>query len=95
MNDEVTLTIDRAGNKFYHNAYGDPHRVDGPAIEFINGNRSWYLAGKRHRADGPAFIWLNGKSIEWWLNGIQYDNPDKMPFELFVAYMKWRANNGK
>lgn len=30
------------------------HRVDGPAVEYKNGNTSWYLNGLRHREDGPA-----------------------------------------
>jgi hypothetical protein len=44
------------------------HREDGPAIEYANGARCWYLNGKRHREDGPAIEYANG-TREWYLNG--------------------------
>lgn len=30
------------------------HRVNGPAVEFINGTKEWWVNGKLHREDGPA-----------------------------------------
>lgn len=30
------------------------HRRDGPAVEHVDGSRSWYLYGKLHRDGGPA-----------------------------------------
>jgi len=45
------------------------HREDGPAIEWANGDKSWYLNGKIHREDGPAIERANGNKI-WYLNGI-------------------------
>jgi hypothetical protein len=50
---------------------GKRHREDGPAIEFTNGTRCWYLNGKRHREDGPAIEYSDG-TPEWWLNGEEY-----------------------
>jgi hypothetical protein len=44
------------------------HREDGPAIEWANGDKSWYLNGQCHREDGPAIEWSDGDK-EWWLNG--------------------------
>ena len=44
------------------------HREDGPAIEFANGEKRWYLNGNLHREDGPAKIFTNNNK-EWWLNG--------------------------
>ena len=44
------------------------HREDGPAVEYVDGDKVWYLNGKLHREDGPAIEWANG-SREWWLNG--------------------------
>lgn len=61
------------------------HRVDGPAIEFADGNRHWYIHGKRHRIDGPAVEMLDGTK-EWWIHGklhredgpaIEYGNGQK------------------
>ena len=44
------------------------HRVDGPAIEFPDGDKRWYQNGKLHRKDGPA-IELPDGSKEWYQNG--------------------------
>ena len=32
------------------------HRVDGPAMEWNNGNYKWYQEGKLHRVGGPAVV---------------------------------------
>ncbi len=45
------------------------HREDGPAAEYSNGDKAWYIHGKRHRVDGPAQIFGDGK-LKWWLNDI-------------------------
>jgi hypothetical protein len=47
---------------------GEPHRVDGPAMKYTDGNSHWYLNGKRHRDDGPAIERANGHK-EWWKDG--------------------------
>ena len=44
------------------------HRVGGPAVEWADGDKSWWLNGKLHRQHGPAVEYLNGTK-EWWLNG--------------------------
>jgi len=44
------------------------HREDGPAIEYYNGSKEWYINGKPHREDGPAKEYSNG-SKEWYING--------------------------
>ena len=50
-----------------------------------NGNKVWYLNGKRHREDGPAYEGTNGDK-KWYLNGkrhredgpaCEYANGDK------------------
>jgi len=35
---------------------------------WANGNKSWYLNGKRHREDGPAIECASGSKF-WCLNG--------------------------
>jgi hypothetical protein len=51
------------------------HRVEGPAIEFINGSTAWYSHGKYHRIDGPAIEIIYTK--EWWCRGFRhrFDGP--------------------
>ena len=43
------------------------HREDGPAIEWADGTKEWWVNGKRHREDGPAVILSNGINF-WWNN---------------------------
>ena len=47
---------------------GRLHRSDGPAIEWANGTKEWFVNGKRHRLDGPAHEWPDGTK-DWYLNG--------------------------
>ena len=35
---------------------------------YDNGDKEWYLDGKRHREDGPAIEWADGNKW-WYLNG--------------------------
>ena len=44
------------------------HREDGPAIEFADGDKQWYINDKRHREDGPAIDFANGGK-SWFING--------------------------
>ena len=52
------------------------HREDGPAMEFANSYKSWYLNGKLHRLDGPAIECANGYK-SWWVrdNRHRLDGP--------------------
>ena len=44
------------------------HREDGPAIEYADGSKFWYLNGIHHRSDEPAREYNDGTK-EWYLNG--------------------------
>jgi len=68
---ESILTIDEYGHKEWKLPNGDYHREDGPAIEFVNGSKAWWINGKRHREDGPAIDYVNMYE-EWYLDNIQY-----------------------
>ncbi len=66
--------------------WGELHRVNGPAVEWADGTKSWWLNGKRHRTDGPAIEWVDGDR-EWHLNGklhrtdgpaVEYPNGHKL-----------------
>ena len=63
--------IDSEGNKRWYNEQGELHREDGPAVEYLNGTKEWYLNGRLHRLDGPAIEYADGYK-EWWLNGKNY-----------------------
>jgi hypothetical protein len=67
------IKISEDGDKFY---YSDKemtvlHREDGPAYEWANGSKWWYLNGKLHHEDGPACVYADG-SKSWYLNGKYY-----------------------
>lgn len=36
------------------NAEGLLHSEDGPALEYVNGQKEWWVDGRLHRLDGPA-----------------------------------------
>ena len=48
----------------WRNSKGEPHREDGPAVEWADGYKEWYINGKRHREDGPAIETADG--YKWW-----------------------------
>ena len=63
----LTVTVDNQGACTYRNSSGQLHRQYGPAVEFANGTKSWWLNGLRHRIDGPAIELANGGKA-WWVN---------------------------
>jgi len=69
LDNEVTMRVDNFGNKFWRNKNGELHRLDGPAVEYSDGHKEWWLNGRRHREGGPAFEVANDRK-EWWLNGL-------------------------
>jgi hypothetical protein len=43
------------------------HREDGPACEYSDGGKAWWLNDQLHREDGPAIEEINGYKY-WFLN---------------------------
>jgi len=77
MQKEQFIRIKESGNKESDNKayYSDRemtklHREDGPAIEYADGSKAWYLNGERHREDGPA-VEGNSRYKAWYINGEQ------------------------
>ena len=62
-------------NKYYykdgasskHDSSRVLHRVDGPALEYTNGDKYWYIDNKMHRIDGPALEYVNGDKY-WYID---------------------------
>ena len=73
--------VENAGTFYYVN--GKLHREDGPAEEYISGDKRWYINNKLHRLDGPAIEYCNGRK-EYWIKGEYYSSKEE--FEK-VAYM--------
>ena len=68
--------VDQYGVVRYRNSDGQLHRVDGPAIEWEDGSREWWLHGRLHRVDGPAYEGADG-SRSWYRHGklLREDGP--------------------
>ena len=68
---------------------GKLHRENGPAIENVDGCKSWWIRGDFHRENGPAIEWANGTK-SWYLNGVgmtedQYRAQTQPAIEMTVA----------
>ncbi len=59
------------GTKKWFNDKGQLHREGGPAIEYANGEKHWYINDKCHREDGPAVEYDDGRDAykEYWYYG--------------------------
>lgn len=63
----MSVDVDEYGTKRWY--LGNKlHRVDGPAVEWRDGDKLWYFYGKLHRMDGPAVERMN-MNKEWWVEG--------------------------
>jgi len=69
MKEKPKCEVSEYGNKvWYLGARQNLHREDGPAMEWADGQKEWWLHAKRHREDGPAVEYANGRK-EWYLHG--------------------------
>jgi hypothetical protein len=67
------------------------HREDGPAVEYSNGERAWYVDGKLHRLDGPAIEHADG-SKSWLVDG-KYHREDGPAVEWADGSKAWYVND--
>lgn len=59
----------------WRNEKGQFHREDGPALEYVNGGKGWFINGNLHREDGPAIERDDGTKF-WYLKGNQVTRED-------------------
>jgi hypothetical protein len=83
---ESKLTINEHGTKEWKLPNGKWHREDGPAIEWGDGSKEWYLNGFCHREDGPAIEYSDGDK-SWYINGISY-NEQEYKYEIRSRKLK-------
>ena len=72
---ESKSEINKYDNKVWKLLNGKCHREDGPAIEYNDGSKAWFINGKLHREDGPAIEYSNGAK-SWYLNDIKYSEQE-------------------
>jgi hypothetical protein len=76
MNKEtLTVETDSNGTIRYRNAEDELHNPHGPAIVCANGEKWYFINGKRHNPNGPAIIWANG-SKSYYINGEKLTEAD-------------------
>lgn len=70
---EAKVAIERSGSVLIlaHSERGKWHRVEGPAVEYADGTRSWYENGKRHRLGGRPAIMCAHEVRYWYENGVR------------------------
>ena len=62
------------------------HREDGPAVEYANGDKSWYQNGLKHRLDGPVVETKNSYKT-WYYHGKWIDVDNQEDFERYIKLM--------
>ena len=67
------------------------HRTDGPAIEYANGDKYWFIDGRQHRTDGPAAEYADGSKY-WWVDG-KCHRIDGPAVELASGTKEWRIDD--
>ena len=90
---ELRIEINADGTKCYYNDQGYQHREDGPAAEFANGTKVWYLHGVLHREDGPAIEYPNSTKM-WYINGLAH-REDGPAIEWADGVKEWWVNGEK
>ena len=89
MDNKPELIIDEYGTKrWYLNDL--LHRIDGPAVEYANGDKEWYLNDKLHRTDGPAVERSNGDKFWYLYNKLHRE--DGPAIEYSDGNKFWRLN---
>jgi len=91
MKDIPKMKVNEYDIKRWRLLNGKLHREDGPAIEYANGEKHWYLNGKLHREDGPAIEYKNGEK-QWWLNGKRH-RKDGPAIEYKDSNKRWYLND--
>lgn len=88
----VVRRVDGNGNVTYMNK-SRLHREDGPAREFSNGDKEWWVDGLLHRVDGPAIDRVNGQQF-WYIKGLLHreDGPAAIyPNSSATHYLNGRS----
>jgi hypothetical protein len=90
MTETYTITVDEFGARSWRNAQGKLHRTGGPAVEWADGHRSWYVNGQLHRVDGPA-VEFGADHRYWYMNG-QLHREDGPAIEAPPGLRHWYLN---
>jgi hypothetical protein len=68
--EELYINVNRYSNCYFKDKkMSIRHRLDGPAVEFVGGDKYWFVDNERHRLDGPAVDNSDGDK-HWYINGV-------------------------
>jgi len=85
------VVMDKYGTIIYFDENNDFHNSIGPAIEYKNGDKEYWIHGELHKLDGPAVICSNGYK-EYWVNGVRH-RLDGPAIESSLGYKEYRIND--
>jgi hypothetical protein len=68
---------------YYNKIQLKAHRVDGPAIEFADNHKEYYVDGLLHRMDGEAVINSPMRGSRFYIGGLYID--DKEIYDALVT----------
>ena len=87
MTEIPTKSVNENGSIKYTDSAGKLHREDGPAVEYADGDKAWFLHGKLHREDGPACEYADGSKF-WYLHG-EHHREDGPAYEAANGTKHW------
>jgi hypothetical protein len=65
---------------------GKMHREDGPALIHAGGGElRWFKHGIKHRIGGPAVVVRHLDTVEYWIDGVEYEFDDYQ-YLMFSVY---------
>ena len=70
---------------YLHDKLHKLHRIDGPAIEYPDGEKHWFQNDIRHRINGPALEYSNGTK-HWYLHGKKVTQQDIMKLSPLILF---------
>jgi hypothetical protein len=87
---KYTVEVDECNTVWYKEGTTIRHREDGPAIEYANGSKAWFINGKCHKEDGPAIEYVDGSKV-WCISG-QTHREDGPAVEYADGTKEWYIN---
>ncbi len=79
--------IDGGTTYWYKEGTNIFHRENGPAVEYADGSKMWYVYGKLHREDGPAVEWAYG--IKEWYDHDKRHRENGPAIEFEDGHKEW------
>jgi hypothetical protein len=93
MQEQVYTVKVTADKTEWFNENDQLHRIDGPAVEYADGDKYWYQNGQLHRIDGPAIEYANGN--KHWCQHDQLHRQDGPAIEWSDGAKSWYIKGKK